>query len=293
MRNPFERSPSRPAQQFGPTRRVGREGQPPTVASVPRQRTPEAQDSPTTQELRPATFEPKVVDQPVVPFEPRPPSAPGYRPDTVIDGWSSALLDVRFASVRGYSHRYSGQPRQDHGALVHHDRTESLVFAVADGVGNAPLSEVGAELACETTIDFVAGALSSTGSVDGGDWRGLADAVAHRLEAVSLRGEGARLGGRRRSAGDFATTLVAGYVAPTADGLVATLIQIGDSGAWLLHGEQFHDLLTPKSRPGEEVVDSTVSALPDVPVELRPRRVLLPPDSVLLVGTDGFGRSSR
>src|SRR5690348_6649418 len=50
------------------------------------------------------------VGEPGESFEPRPPAAALYRPDTVHDGWSTDLVTVRLASVRGYTHRFRGTP---------------------------------------------------------------------------------------------------------------------------------------------------------------------------------------
>jgi len=82
-----------------------------------------------------------IVDRPTINFEPRVASfagsqAPSFRPDMVLDGWSTDELCVRAACVRGDAHRIDGTPRQDDFSLAHHAATGSVVFAVADGVSS-------------------------------------------------------------------------------------------------------------------------------------------------------------
>jgi len=78
-----------------------------------------------------------VVGDPIFDFEPKPPELRPYRADTVCDGWSTPRFTMRLASVRGYSHRYAGTPRQDEADVAFHPATGAVVFAVADGVSGA------------------------------------------------------------------------------------------------------------------------------------------------------------
>ena len=85
-----------------------------------------------------------IVDEPIMDFEPKPPSSRFYLPDTIFDGWSTEHFTIRLASVRGYSHRYRGVPRQDDAEVVFHPESGTVLFAVADGVSGASESHVGA-----------------------------------------------------------------------------------------------------------------------------------------------------
>ena len=67
------------------------------------------------------------------------------------------------------------------------------------------------------------------------------------------------------------------------------MIQIGDSGAWILQQGRYHPILAQKNHPDAHVVSSAVSPLPRLPDEIRPVEFGLRPDCVLLVGSDGFG----
>ena len=69
-----------------------------------------------------------------------------FRPDVVIDGWSTEAMTVRGVSQRGHLHRYNGAPRQDDFA-VHHLPDGRVIVLVADGVSQAPQSHIGASTA--------------------------------------------------------------------------------------------------------------------------------------------------
>ena len=86
-------------------------------------------------------------------FEPKPPSSRYYLPDTIFDGWSTEHFTIRLASVRGYSHRYRGVPRQDDAEVVFHPESGTVLFAVADGVAGASEPHVGAVTACLRAIE--------------------------------------------------------------------------------------------------------------------------------------------
>jgi hypothetical protein len=226
-------------------------------------------------------WQPIVVDLPIVAFEPRPASPYAYRPDTVCDGWSTEDLVVRLASVRGYAHRYSGLLRQDAANVRTHPATAGVAFAVADGVSAAPLSAIGAVVACRLATDAILAALDC--EPDRIDWSGLAQDTATGLVE--------HLGGNPDEVGrDYATTLVAGVIRPAGRGTArATIIQIGDSSAWILRHERFQPVLSHKLSDRPAVVSSGVLALPRLPRPVTAIDVDVPADGVLLVGTDGFG----
>ena len=79
------------------------------------------------------------------------------------------------------------------------------------------------------------------------------------------------------------------HAVPDATGAAAAIIQIGDSGAWILHGSRYHPLGTQKHDPDAQVISSTVSPLPRIPAVIRPVEFGFPPEAVLLIGSDGFG----
>ncbi|WP_229074271.1 protein phosphatase 2C domain-containing protein [Actinoplanes sp. DH11] len=230
-----------------------------------------------------------VIGTPVDEFEPRPPESVSYRPDLVVDGWASEDLIVRAASTRGYLHRYRGTPRQDDLAVAFEPRTGSVVFAVADGLSSARHGHVGSSAACRAAVTAMVSALEADPQAGRPliDWQGLVDQAAWQLiaQARTLLGPDTEPAVAER---DFATTLVAGMVRPTAQGTEVSLIQVGDSSAWILADGRYQCMLKSKYTADPEVVSSATAALPRTP-RVTPRGGLLQPGEVLLIGTDGFG----
>jgi hypothetical protein len=230
---------------------------------------------------------PVVVDEPIFDFEPKPPASKSYRPDTVFDGWSTEDFTVRMASVRGYSHRYSGAPRQDAAEIAFHPGTGAVIFAVADGVSSARESHVGAANACEVSVDVLRWQLDSGHGRT--NFAQVVDITADRMVRKAASFFRQERPDRADVEALFATTLVVGYILPDAGGAAASMIQIGDSSAWVLQDGRYLPVLDQKHDPEAEVISSAVSPLPRVPAYVAPIEFRLPPDGVLLIGTDGFG----
>jgi hypothetical protein len=229
---------------------------------------------------------PIIVDEPIMDFEPRPPSSRYYLSDTILDGWSTEHFTIRLASVRGYSHRYRGIPRQDDAEVAFHPDSGTVLFAVADGVSGAVEPHVGAGTACFKAVETMQSQLSTDHAID------LARVV--RATAQGLTEEAAYLLTQREptlaTVEDLlATTLVAGYIRPSPEGAAGEIIQIGDSGAWVLRRDRYHPVLGRKNDPDAQVISSAVSPLPRIPEHLASIPFRLAPDEVLLIGTDGFG----
>ncbi|MCC9310937.1 protein phosphatase 2C domain-containing protein [Kitasatospora sp. RB6PN24] len=232
-------------------------------------------------------WSPLVIDRPAASFEPRPPSGPSYRPDTLFDGWSTDRLTVRLASVRGYGHRHSGRPREDDIAVAVHPSSGTLVFAVADGVSSAEQPHLGATLACRTAVDTVLAQLAERRPEL--DWTAVAKHAAWQLVEHAMRVRQSDQPDAAEAERMLATTLVAGTVEPVDRDARVTVIQVGDSAAWVLRDGQYIAPLRSQSAPRPEVASSSVSPLPRLPNEVKPHGFYLAPDDVLLVGTDGFG----
>jgi serine/threonine protein phosphatase PrpC len=214
--------------------------------------------------------------------ESRAPATQPYRPDTVVDGWSSPDFAVRAAAVRGAAHRLSGVPRQDECAVVLHHASGAVIAVVADGVSNAELSHLGATVVCRTVVDYLLRALDTGAEVDWHDllrnagWA-LVEYTAHQVTPV---GEPDPARAERL----LASTVVVALVRPDS----ALLVRVGDSGAWRLRGGRWTPVFAPLSDPSDELLPDGVSALPRVPVEVTPVMAELGPGDVLVLGTDGF-----
>ena len=233
-------------------------------------------------------WSPIVVDTAISEFEPRAPIWTGVnRADTEFDGWSTPELTLRSASVRGYLHRHNGKPRQDAVEAAFHADTGVLVFAVADGVSSASRAERGAMLACRETVASIRRQLTAKQKLN---WQEAVDSTIRVLLV-----EGSRLlnvpdADPSQIERLLATTLVAGTVWPTDKGLCLTLVQIGDSGAWILDADGYRPVLTSKHDSQDVVVSNAVFPLPRRPREpVAATQMYFGPGQVLLVGTDGFG----
>ncbi|MBY8881361.1 protein phosphatase 2C domain-containing protein [Actinacidiphila acidipaludis] len=230
------------------------------------------------------------VGEPGYVFESRPPEGSPYRPDTVVDGWSTDLVTMRLASIRGYGHRYHGTPREDDCAVAVHKGSGGVVFAVADGVSAAPQSATGAALACRGAVTDLLHQMDA--DVPSLDWAHVVGTAAWSLVARAAAGREPESAYAEEAERLYATTLVAGVVRPGRYGIPEVhLVQVGDSGAWVLDraGGRYRRLLATKDSQGTEIVSSGVTPLPRVPSPLAVQTVELGPSSVLLVGTDGFG----
>jgi len=217
-----------------------------------------------------------------------PPPADPYRPDTLFDGWSTPELTVRLASVRGDAHRSGGQPRQDDVVVGWHEPTGTVAFAVADGVSAAPQSHVGAALACCTAVNDLLAQLDEDRPEP--DWSRVLRAAAYQLLMRVARGREPDEHDRAEAVRTLATTLVTGTVRPDGRGAMrVTLVRAGDSSAWCLQGGRFAALLHEEDPGTDDISSTAVIALPRLSSQSRPLSYTLPPDGVLLVGTDGFG----
>ncbi|MBN1173057.1 MAG: protein phosphatase 2C domain-containing protein, partial [Micromonosporaceae bacterium] len=167
----------------------------------------------------------------------------------------------------------------------YHPSSGAVVFAVADGVSSAEHSHIGASAACRSAANTIMDSLE--GRVEKIDWQELVRQAAWQVIAQARAVLGAdtdvELAERQ-----FATTLVTGLARPTEDGAAVSVIQIGDSSAWILRGNRYQCILGSKFESKAEVVTSATAALPRVP-QVTPRGGLLLPGEVLLIGTDGFG----
>jgi serine/threonine protein phosphatase PrpC len=210
-----------------------------------------------------------------------------HRADTVIDGWETDSIRVRAATVRGYSHRYDGSPRQDDFALAILPECGWLVAAVADGVSSARQSHIGSSEALRFVTSWLAA--SKPGSLTEINWKALVDGAAwHLVETARklLQDPGADAKAAEK---EVATTLICAVVAPGAEGFEASVIGIGDSGVWLLGSEGFSKVKGGKAEASGGISSSAVNGLPQVPTEIVSVSVAVKSGQALLLGTDGFG----
>jgi serine/threonine protein phosphatase PrpC len=210
-----------------------------------------------------------------------------FRPDVVIDGWSTESITVRGVSQRGHLHRYNGAPRQDDFA-VHELPDGRVIVLVADGVSQAPQSHFGASTAIRTAAEWLAANLGD--DLADTDWLVLLKNAAWALNERAQTLLGLDQPDPVRAEELLATTLVCAVIEPAGAGaLRAYLVGAGDSVAWLLSSGNFIEILAGKTVPASGIASSAVVGLPRVPIEVTPVAVDISADDVLVIATDGIG----
>jgi serine/threonine protein phosphatase PrpC len=241
---------------------------------------------------------------PLYPPEPR--GAPAVRhdptaaliPDMVVDGAAYGSLTVRAASVRGDSHRYQSEPRQDSVAVTRIGASgtgtgapgpdELLLLAVADGVGSAARSHIGSQEACRlVAMHLDAASADLAEALRAGDQNGFAALVEQAVRHV-----GTLLAHNARERGDdpaaYATTLRALLV--PLDPRISTrgFLAVGDGGTALLRGGAWTLSLTDPEQDGDGMIDTRTAALPLSHLVRTQFLGPVTPGDVLVLCTDGL-----
>lgn len=199
-------------------------------------------------------------------------------PDTVLDAATAPGLVIRAASVRGDAHRYNAQPRQDAMGLWR--TSERIVLAcVADGLGSAELSHLGAATACGAAREYLRVRPEE-------ELRESVERYFARI-AKAVTDEADRRG---VPAGELGTTFLAAAIELGANGAPhrAWLMRVGDCEAMLLHKGVWAPYFD-NGREGE-VTSSVTLALPDHADRVEIRTLLLDPGDMLLLCTDGLAK---
>ncbi|MFF3017787.1 protein phosphatase 2C domain-containing protein [Streptomyces sp. NPDC057939] len=224
-------------------------------------------------------------------------------PDTVLDGAAHGPFTVRAASVRGDSHRYFAEPRQDSLVVARlgdaEDPSGLLLLGVADGVGSAPRSHLGSALVCRETVrlldDYAEELSECLRTGDERSLNGLVNSVVGRIADALVRA--AEVAGHEPRA--YATTLRVLLVPldPAVRG--RALLTVGDGGTALLREGTWHldarfaprtpdgGGAPPAAPAGDGVIDTGTAALPSTrhaEVDLFTTR----PGDVLVLCTDGL-----
>ncbi|WP_327710845.1 protein phosphatase 2C domain-containing protein [Streptomyces sp. NBC_00464] len=212
-------------------------------------------------------------------------------PDIVVDGAAYGPLTVRAASVRGDSHRYLGEPRQDALCVTRiggPDSGELLLLAVADGVGSAARSHVGSNEVCRRAaayLDRVADSL--LGALRSGDLPAFTELANEAVASIAvLLADQALREGHRPEA--YATTLRILLV--PLDPAVRTrgFMAVGDGGTALLRSGTWHLDVTHEEDPeASGMIDTRTAALPLARTAVTRLLSCLPGD-VLVLSTDGL-----
>ncbi len=236
---------------------------------------------------------PIVIGDPTHEFEPKPISkaleSGNYRPDTVLDAWSTKHFAIRAASVRGAKHRYAGLPRQDDLAIKLKTDNDAVIIAVADGVSSASHSHLAATVVTRYVTQWLYQCNGET--YHDIDWNTL---MSHASNALVNQAHQIQ-----QSAGNnlsdiraiVATTIVCAVVYPSIskDCLCVNLASVGDSGAYILDENSIKPICGGKKSDDILFVENITSCLPDnccVPDTIQ---FEILPGQLLLLATDGIG----
>jgi serine/threonine protein phosphatase PrpC len=202
-------------------------------------------------------------------------------PDTVLDAATAPGLVIRAASIRGDAHRYYEQPRQD--AIGLWRISERVILAcVADGLGSAKLSHLGATAACEAAREQLrVRPNEEIEEAAGRYFTRIADAIEK---------EAAR---RDVPAAELGTTFLAAVIEVGVDGSPhrAWLMRVGDCEAKRLHKGVWAPCFD--TEPEDEISTSVTRALPGDAGQVEVRRLRLDPGDMLLLCTDGLAKPMR
>lgn len=206
-------------------------------------------------------------------------------PDTEVDGGTFGRAEVRAASVRGDSHRYANECRQDAVLVM---RIGVLVLlVVADGVGSQPHSHrgsngIGRLLAQQIrTMEPLLHACLE--AADETTFAGLVNrAVFEAAAGLGREAENHKLPPR-----SYSTTMRALLVPLDPDVHVRGFVSVGDGGLLRLRDGAWAPL--DQGTAGGAVIDSATDCLPG-PYQHAYARLITDgrPGDVLVLCTDGF-----
>jgi hypothetical protein len=191
-------------------------------------------------------------------------------PDVAADAVAAEAFHLAASSLVGLAHASAGTSRQD--AYDFGISTDgALFFVVADGLGSRPTSHLGAALFCESII---LAAVVADADIDPLDLAIVASERTVRVaeDAYAL------------SAKDIPCAVLVGVVANSA----ARLVRVGDTTAFLMHGDVFTEVF-PYGSNFVNVVDAVMPGDLGAAAEV----VNLPMDAPLVVVSDGLATDIR
>jgi serine/threonine protein phosphatase PrpC len=199
------------------------------------------------------------------------------QPRVTADGGTAGQLTVRAASVSGRRHARTGETREDAFA-IRQTPDGTVVAAVADGVGAARYSAVGAQVASMMSCQLVCAGLENRWPIDA---RALCAHLGSQMMNVSRRFIGKEPDDRDRyDEAALATTLITVWV--SAAGAYSGFM-IGDGGVFELAAGNLSEVT-----PARGSTFSDTEALPSAYSQVEKFSGQLGRGSALLVATDGL-----
>lgn len=226
---------------------------------------------------------------------------PGARvPAMTVDTARIGSAFVAAASTRGALHQEFRSTRQDAYLLACSADEQWLVFAVADGVTQAPHSHVAADHACRTATEAICAHLNDSGTPETIIWEDVVEkcrAAIRKQSASQINPEAAAKASqadidRAIAKQVMSTTLQVGVVqTQLGDGgrAYVTARLAGDGSAHILRAADGWRGLDIGKETGDGVQTNDVTPLPRDPGEVSVRSGTLLPGDLLLSCTDGIG----
>ncbi|GAA0983227.1 hypothetical protein GCM10009555_054610 [Acrocarpospora macrocephala] len=225
--------------------------------------------------------EPFVAGRPPKPIRVRlPPVVTSAIAGTALDWGLIGKTTVRAASVRGRTHSYDGEPRQDaYGVRLSSDR-RWVIAVVADGLGSAVRAEIAATAAVARALSIIDDDLATDPRLD---WYQVMERIAGAItEAVDSPATGQA---QAKASAKPATTLTAVVIPAEGPGEVVCAA-VGDSPALLLAEGYWQPIVT--AEPKAPMLENVTRSLPGAPHAVRIDRREWQADGLLIITTDGF-----
>ncbi|GAB3430872.1 protein phosphatase 2C domain-containing protein [Actinophytocola sediminis] len=216
-------------------------------------------------------------------------------PDTVLDGFllrgdgATPPMVLRAASVRGRAHRFYGKVRQD--AYAFRADRRYAVLAIADGIGNAPLSHFAALVATRHGCYEILKQLATT-PPSALNWTWVLRVLAAKVVTEGRRQLATPDLTEHDVAAQLAATVLFAVVGlEPVDGCHPVhLLAYGDSSAWILRGGQHWEPQQAVKNDGVDIASSATVALPNLPPHPPvPVHTTIAPADMLLLVSDGIG----
>ncbi|MFZ3499387.1 protein phosphatase 2C domain-containing protein [Streptomyces sp. 5.8] len=210
-------------------------------------------------------------------------------PDIALDGAHYGSLVVRGVSVKGDSHRYQGEQRQDAMSLsrIGEGRDELLFLAVADGVGSAAKSHLGSHRACRLASLEVEKSQAVLWAALRAEDREALDRELGRVVAQVSRDlvRYADPGSPKA----YATTLRCLLVPTSPEHRERVFFAVGDGGFFRARTESWQNLEGPVGGLSPDgVIDTRTAALPSEDPKVEVQLLKTEPGDVLMICTDGL-----
>jgi hypothetical protein len=197
-------------------------------------------------------------------------------PDTTLDAARAGDLEIRVASTRGAARRFYGDVRQDFAAACGL-ADQHIAVAVADGLGSAEHSHIGARSAVEACLGFLKAHCSSV-------------PVNPELLELAIHEADGAVRTAEQAAGPVDTTLtvLTIEVRPTIGGYAYCAARIGDSPVFVLVDGALRAVFPTAS---SEIDDTRTDSLPSPRCGVASETGVLQPRSAIIAMSDGLGET--